>query len=74
MIASHVNAAHSVRKRFTESEADKLHSALKHKTRLWTSKVFQGGDQVIYAKRDPGKSQELLLNLIITNFLRDMEV
>ena len=45
----------SARKRFIESEADeKLRRALRHKTRLSTSKVFQSGDQVFYKRSDSG--------------------
>ena len=55
LIALHLNALHSARKRFIESEADeKLRRALKHKTRISTSKVFQSGDQVFYQRSDSG--------------------
>ena len=55
LIALHLNVLHSARKRFIESEADeKLHKALRHKTRLSTSKVFQSGDQVFYKRYDLG--------------------
>ena len=53
MIASHLNALHSARKRFIETEADeKLRRALRHKTRTSTSITFQTGDQVYYKKKD----------------------
>ena len=55
LIALHLNALHSTRKRFIKSEADeKLHRALRHKTRLSNSKVFQSGDQVFYKRSDSG--------------------
>ena len=45
LIALHLNALHSAWKIFIESEADeKLRRALRHKTRLSTSNVFQSGD------------------------------
>ena len=54
LIALHLNALHSARKRFIESEADKkLHRALRHK-RLSTSNVFQISDQVFYKRSDLG--------------------
>ena len=53
LIASHLNALHSARKRFIETEADeKLRPALKHKTRTSTSMTYQTGDQVYYKKKD----------------------
>ena len=53
MIASHLNALHSARKRFIETEADeKLRRALRHKTRTSTSTTYQTGDQVYYKKKD----------------------
>ena len=52
-IASHLNALHSARKRFTETEADeKLHRELRHKTRTSTSMTDQTGNQVYYKKKD----------------------
>ena len=55
LIALHLNALHSARKRFIESEADEaLRRALRHKTRLSTSKVFQSGDHVFYKRSDSG--------------------
>ena len=53
LIASHLNALHSARKRFIETEADeKLRRALRHKTRTSTSTTYQTGDQVYYKKKD----------------------
>ena len=72
LIALHLNALHSARKRFIKSEADeKLRRALRHKTRLSTSKVFRVViryfiGQVIQAT---GKGQELLLGMTISKFL-----
>ena len=48
LIALHLNALHSARKRFIDSEA------LRHKTRLSTSKVFQSAGQVFYKRSDSG--------------------
>ena len=54
----HLNALQCVTsagKRFIESEADEnLRRALRHKTRLSTSKVFQRDDQLFYKRSDSG--------------------
>ena len=53
LIASHLNVLHSARKRLIETESDeKLHQALRHKTRTSTSMTDQTGDQVYYKKKD----------------------
>ena len=55
LIALHLYALHSARKRFTETEADKkLRRAPRHKTRLLTSKIFQRGDHVFHKRNDSG--------------------
>ena len=72
LIALHLNALHSARKRFIKSEADeKLRRAQRHKTRLSTSKVFRV--VIRYFIREviqaTGKGQELLLGMTINKFL-----
>ena len=53
LVASHLNALHSSRGRFIETEADeKLHRPLKHKTRTATSLKYQAGDQAYYKKNN----------------------
>ena len=53
LVASHLNALHSARRRFMETEADeRLRRALKRKTRTATSLKYQAGDQVYYKKKD----------------------
>ena len=53
VIASHLNALHSARRRFIETETDdKLRRALRHKTRTTISFQYQTGDQVYYKKGD----------------------
>ena len=53
LVASHLNALHTARRRFIETEEDeKLHRALKRKTRTATSLKYQTGDQVYYKKKD----------------------
>ena len=51
VIASHLNALHSARRRFIETEADdKLRRALRHKMRTTISFQYQTGDRVYYKK------------------------
>ena len=51
LVASHLNALHSARRRFIETEADeKLHRALKHKRRTATNLKYQRGS-VLQVKR-----------------------
>ena len=55
LIASHLNALHSARRSFIETEADeKLRRALRHQTRTATNLEFHSGDQVYYKKKDSG--------------------
>ena len=52
LIAEHLNALHSARRAFIQSEScRKIKSALRHQTRTTSSKVFNNGD-VIYYKRN----------------------
>ena len=72
LIALHLNALHSARKRFIKSEADeKLRRALRHKTRLSTSKVFRVVIRYFIGEviQATGKGQELLLGMTISKFL-----
>ena len=72
LIALHLNALHSARKRFIKSEADeKLGRALRHKTRLSTSKVFRVVIRYFIGEviQATGKGQELLLGMTISKFL-----
>ena len=55
LVASHLNALHSARRRFIETETyQKLRRVLKHKTRTAPSLKYQTGDQVYYKKKDSG--------------------
>ena len=72
LIALHLNALHSARKRFIKSEADeKLRRALRHKKRLSTSKVFRVVIRYFIGEaiQATGKGQELLLGMTISKFL-----
>ena len=53
LVGSPLNALHSARRRFIETEADeKLCRALKHKTRTAASLKYQAGGQVYYKNND----------------------
>ena len=53
LVAEHLNALHSARRAFVQSEScKKIKTALNHQTRESTSKIFSNGEKVYYKRND----------------------